>query len=149
MPAPEPACQVFRSLDLIGEKWSLLIVRNALRGQTRYSEFSSLGIPSDILAARLRSLVAAGIMTRMPYREPGGRERFCYPLTPMGEGLRLVIAALIQWTDEHNPAPQGIAARVVDTEGRDLELAFVDHAGRTHSVTEAVIVPGPASSTVW
>ena len=76
----ERACQVIRTLDVIGEKWSLLIVRNALRGQTRYSQFrESLGAPTDILTNRLGKLVDAGVLEKRRglgmYVTDGARER--------------------------------------------------------------------------
>ena len=144
----EPSCPVVRTLDIVGEKWSWLIVRNALRGETRFSQFSaSLGAPSDILSARLAKLVAAGVLEKRTYRDEGSRERTSYHLTPKGEGLRVILAAMGQWNDEHNPAPQGRASRVVDSAGHDLQLAFVDAAGRQHD--DAHIVPGPAATTRW
>jgi len=147
MTQQEPTCQVVRALDVIGEKWSLLIVRNALRGQTKFSEFQAqLGVSSDILTARLGTLVAAGVFIKEQYREPGGRERSCYHLTERGEGLRLVLAAMMQWSTEHNPAPHGGGSKVVDVEGAPLDVAFVDGAGRARAVDEARIVPGPAST---
>src|ERR1700709_2556753 len=90
----EPRCQVVRTLDIVGEKWSLLIVRNALRGQTRFAQFrDQLGIPTDILTARLTSLVSGGILEKRAYREEGSRERSSYHLTEAGKALNLVIAA--------------------------------------------------------
>jgi len=102
---PEPRCQVVRTLDIVGEKWSLLIVRDALRGRTRYSEFrESLGVPTDILSARLLSLVDSGILEKRAYRETGSRERASYHLTEAGRGLQVVIAAMLQWNDRFDPA---------------------------------------------
>jgi DNA-binding HxlR family transcriptional regulator len=147
----EPRCQVVRTLDVVGEKWSLLIIRNALRGQTRFSEFrDQLGIPSDILTARLATLVAGGVLEKRSYREVGSRERFSYHLTEAGRALNIVIAAMIQWGDEYNPSPHGQASIVVDAESKDpLELEFVG-AGRSR-VTSAEVgfVPGPASTVIW
>ena len=83
-----PNCPVVRTLDVIGEKWSLLIVRNAFRGDSRFSEFrENLGVPSDILTARLATLVDAGVLEKRAYREAGDRERSSYHLTAKGEGL--------------------------------------------------------------
>jgi DNA-binding HxlR family transcriptional regulator len=147
----EPRCQVVRTLDLVGEKWSLLIVRNALRGQTRFSEFrNQLGIPSDILTARLSTLVSGGILEKHSYRETGSRERFSYHLTEAGLGLNLVIAAIMQWGDEFNPSPHGQASVVVDARSGDpLELEFVG-AGRADVPSDDIrFVPGPASVVSW
>jgi len=143
----EPGCQIVRTLDVVGEKWSLLIVRNALRGQTRFTQFrDQLGIPSDILSARLARLVEAGVLERRQYREPGSRERSSYHLTESGRGLRLVLAAMMQWSDEYRPAPQGVAAVVADPAGEALRLGFVDESGTVRDPAEAAIVPGPAAT---
>ena len=137
-----PNCPVVRTLDVIGEKWSLLIVRNAFRGDSRFSEFrENLGVPSDILTARLATLVDAGVLEKRAYREPGSRERSSYHLTAAGEGLRIVIAAMKQWTDEYNPAPAMSSLRLVDpADGAPLSLAYVDAEGgiRTSSAVERV-----------
>ena len=138
---PELTCQVARTLDVVGEKWSLLIVRNALRGQTRFSEFrTSLGAPTDILTARLATLVAAGILERRSYREPGSRERFSYHLTPAGEGLRIVMAAMIAWNDEFAPASTGPARRLVSEKG-PVRLAYLDGNGREVPRDDVLITP--------
>src|ERR1700712_3618917 len=109
----EPRCQVVRTLDIVGEKWSLLIVRNALRGQTKFSEFrDQLGIPSDILTARLATLTSGGILEKRAYRE----ERSSYHLTEAGRALNIVIAAMMQWGDVYNPSPFGQASLVVDAQ---------------------------------
>jgi len=132
-------CQVVRTLDIIGEKWSLLIIRNALRGQTRFSEFrESLKAPSDILTARLATLVAAGVLEKRAYREPGSRERSSYHLTEAGEGLRLVIAAMVQWGDEYNPAPDGPVYRILGNDEQELHLTYVDASGDIHKSAQLV-----------
>jgi DNA-binding HxlR family transcriptional regulator len=151
MSKPESACQVVRTLDVIGEKWALLIVRNALRGQTRYSEFrESLGAPSDVLSDRLTKLVSAGILEKRTYREAGERSRVGYHLTPRGEALRVVLAAMIQWGDAFNPAPQGAGSRLVDARDHGaLRLAYLDDAGDEVDSNEVTIAPGPGATTGW
>ena len=146
----DSACQVVRTLDVIGEKWSLLIVRNALRGQTKYSEFrESLGAPTDILTNRLGRLVDSGILERRAYREPGDRERSSYHLTPKGEALRVVVAAMITWGDEFNPAPQGAASKLVDADGASVSLAYVDGHGAVIDRDAVLLAPGPAATVQW
>ena len=147
----EPRCQVVRTLDIVGEKWSLLIVRNALRGQTRFSQFrDQLGIPTDILTARLATLVTGGILEKRAYREEGTRERSSYHLTEAGRALSLVIAALIQWGDEYNPSPKGAASLVVDSQTDDpVELAFVSATRGGIPIDEVAFRPGPASVVAW
>jgi len=87
---------VARALDVIGDWWSLLIIRDALEGVRRFSAFqSSLGIAKGMLAARLRALIERGIMTQAPASD--GSAYRDYVLTPKGQALHLVIAALRQW----------------------------------------------------
>jgi DNA-binding HxlR family transcriptional regulator len=145
----EVSCQIMRTLDIVGEKWSLLIVRDLLRGSSRFSEFrASLGVPTDVLTARLGTLVERGIVEKRAYREQGARERFSYHLTAAGEGLRLVLAALIQWGDEFDPAPRGAAARVVDAETRaPVSVGDFDENGAR--VAAIAIAPGPAATHPW
>ncbi|SFR92835.1 transcriptional regulator, HxlR family [Microbacterium sp. cf046] len=142
--SPEPRCQVVRTLDIIGEKWALLIVRDALRGSSRYSEFrESLGVPTDILSARLASLVDSGILEKRPYREAGSRERASYHLTEAGQGLRVVIAAMLQWNDRFDPAASGPGSVVVDArDGTHLDLVFAAPDGRVVAVDDVDIAPG-------
>ena len=157
--APDPAagyeselrCQIARALDVIGEKWSLLIVREAFRGRTRFTEFrASLGAPSDVLTNRLAKLVDTGVLEKRSYREAGSRERASYHLTEKGRGLSLVIGALVQWGDEYQPYRGGAASLVVDAdEGSPLALAFVDPAGRPVPETRVTFRPGPAARETW
>jgi DNA-binding HxlR family transcriptional regulator len=146
---PEPRCQVIRTLDIVGEKWSLLIVRDALRGRTRYSEFrESLGVPTDILSARLASLVDSGILEKRAYRETGSRERASYHLTEAGRGLQVVIAAMLQWNDRFDPAAEGPGSIVVDLDdGAPLDLAFITPDGRVVSTDDVAIAP--ATGSTW
>jgi DNA-binding HxlR family transcriptional regulator len=144
-------CQIVRTLDIIGEKWSLLIVRDAFRGRTRYSEFrDSLGAPSDILSVRLAKLVEAGVLEKRPYRAPGSRERSSYHLTEAGRGLAVVVGALVQWSDAYNPYEGGASTRVVaGAEREPVSLAFVDGSGHPVAVGDVSFVPGPAARTAW
>lgn len=101
-------CPVRRALDVVGEKWSLLILRDAFNGVRRYDDFRRhLGLSEAVLADRLRKLVAAGILRVEPYREPGARTRSQYRLTPKGRDLWPVLLALKQWGDSHAGDPAG------------------------------------------
>lgn len=92
-------CSVARSLEVIGEWWTLLIVRDAFLGVTRFDEFAArLGIARNVLTARLDTLVDAGVMERIPYEE-GERPRYDYRLTRMGRDLYPVMVTLRQWGD--------------------------------------------------
>jgi DNA-binding HxlR family transcriptional regulator len=125
-------CSIARSLEVLGQRWSLLIVREAMWGRSRFAEFRSIGVPSDVLATRLVELVDAGVLERRPYREPGERTRDEYVLTPAGRDLVPVLAALVAWGDAHRPTDDTPTAVYTDTgTGRDVRLAFVDDAGAT------------------
>jgi DNA-binding HxlR family transcriptional regulator len=105
---PDDPCAIARSLGVLGERWTLLILREASRGADRFSQFrEALGVAPDVLAERLGTLVAYGVMEKVPYQEPGERARASYRLTPPGEELAVVLAALQQWGDEHLPWPDG------------------------------------------
>ena len=97
-------CPIARSLDVLGEKWTLMVVRDALAGATRFSEFqTSLGLPRDVLADRLDTLVQAGVLIRRPYKPESGRTRDEYVLTPAGQELSLVLMALGDWAKRNRP----------------------------------------------
>jgi DNA-binding HxlR family transcriptional regulator len=145
---PEPRCSIARSLEVVGEKWSLLIIRDISYGKSRFSEIrDSLGIAPDILAARLATLVAHGVLERRAYREPGSRERYSYHLTPSGRDLDLVLAALTQWGDAHRPSRFG-PARLYRHAGTDepVAVAFADRAGTRLDATQVESVPGPGDA---
>ncbi|CAA2106594.1 putative HTH-type transcriptional regulator [Methylobacterium bullatum] len=106
-------CPVARALDVIGDWWSLLIIRDAFDGTRRFNEFQSgLGIAKGMLASRLRDLTERGILETAPasdgtaYRE--------YVLTEKGRGLFLVIVALRQWGEAHLYGPNDRRSRLVD-----------------------------------
>jgi DNA-binding HxlR family transcriptional regulator len=108
-------CSVARSLDEVGDWWTLLIVRDTARGIDSFDGFqSALGIASNILSARLVRLVKRGILLRLPDEEDGRRVR--YRLTPKGKALLPVIISLMQWGDEW-------------LSGRGREPVIVQHAG--------------------
>jgi DNA-binding HxlR family transcriptional regulator len=94
-------CPVACTLDLLGDRWSLLIVRDLVRGKRRYAEFleSAEGIPTNILASRLKTLLAAGIITARQYCDRPPRVE--YALTPKGEALRPVMRAMVEWGVRH------------------------------------------------
>jgi DNA-binding HxlR family transcriptional regulator len=93
-------CPVARALDVIGDWWSLLIIRDAFDGVRRFSDFQSgLGIAKGMLATRLRDLVERGVLTTVPASD--GSAYRDYVLTERGTGLFLVIVALRQWGEDH------------------------------------------------
>jgi DNA-binding HxlR family transcriptional regulator len=124
-------CSVSRSLSVLGERWTFLILRDALDGITRFEAFrDSLGIATDVLTDRLNTLVENGVLTKDAYQEPGRRARFEYHLTPVGQELHVVIGALQEWGDVHLPHPGGQSIeRRAASSGRPVHVAFVDDRG--------------------
>ena len=96
-------CAVACTLDLIGDKWTLLIVRDLFFGKSRYKEFqdSAEKIPTNILAGRLEKLKRAGLITKTPYQEKP--VRYEYRLTETGRSLGPVLQTIINWADEQLP----------------------------------------------
>jgi DNA-binding HxlR family transcriptional regulator len=101
--ARRSSCPAACALDLAGDKWTLLVVRDLLRGRSTYGELadSPEAIPTNILADRLRRMEAAGLIEAAPYQDKPVRYR--YALTPKGRGLRGVLAALARWGKRHVP----------------------------------------------
>ncbi|MBB5479998.1 winged helix-turn-helix transcriptional regulator [Micromonospora parathelypteridis] len=137
-----PVCSIARSLEIVGERWTFLILREALSGSTRFGEFSdALEISTDLLSNRLSTLVKAGIMNKHPYQAPGHRLRYEYHLTPAGEELRIVLGALQQWGDQHcAPATGPSAQRRSRSTGQQLEVAFTDESGRAVALDDVTFV---------
>ena len=101
-------CSIKRALDVVGEKWTLLVMREAFYGARRFDQFQArIGCARNILSERLATLTEAQILTRSPYREPGQRERHEYRLTEKGLDLITVVVAIKQWGDRWEAAPEG------------------------------------------
>ena len=95
-------CPIARSLDVIGDPWILLIIRQALSGVRRFEQFrTDLGIADNVLSRRLQALVDAGLMQRSAYRD--GRTRQEYVLTEAGADLLPTINSLVLWGEKHRP----------------------------------------------
>jgi DNA-binding HxlR family transcriptional regulator len=144
-------CSAARALELVGERWTLLIVRNALfAGARRYGDFQKrLGIATNVLKVRLDGLVDAGIMERRNYsRDPGLYE---YLLTDKGRELVPTILALTEWGDRWM-APGGPPVRYVHSVcGGDISQRTVcDTCGQVHDPAEVQARPGPGMPAgVW
>jgi DNA-binding HxlR family transcriptional regulator len=97
---------VARTLDVVGEKWSLVVIRELMLGSTRFEEIAHYtGAPRDVLTTRLRSLERAGILGRVAYQDRP--QRFEYRLTELGESLHPVISVLRAWGDRHLARAEG------------------------------------------
>lgn len=142
----DSSCSIARSLGVLGERWTFLILREAFLGSTRFGEFRErLDVASDVLAARLATLVEFGVLAREPYREPGERGRDAYLLTPAGRELDVVLGALQQWGDRHLPWPAGPTIERVSAEtGRPVHVGFVDTSGREVPADDVRALKTPA-----
>jgi DNA-binding HxlR family transcriptional regulator len=141
-------CSIARTLTTLGEKWTLLIIRESFFGATRFEQFHRvLQCPRNLLAERLTRLVEDGILERSEYREPGSRARKEYRLTDKGRGLVPILLALMHWGDRNAADPEGapVIARHVGC-GKDLRVAILcsgRHEARTSEDIE--LVPGPGA----
>src|SRR6266446_4728522 len=119
------ACPIARSLERVGEWWSMLIMRDALHGMTRFDEFEkSLGIAPNMLTRRLDALVEAGLLERRRYSEHPSRDE--YVPTSRGRDFRPVLIAFLAWGNKHF-APEGESVLLVDRQtGKAADPILVD-----------------------
>lgn len=139
-------CPIARSLERVGEWWSILILRDALHGLTRFDEFQkSLDIAPNMLTRRLNALVDAGLLVRRRYSERPPRDE--YVLTPRGRDFRPVLVALLAWGNRHF-APEGASVMLVNSKtGAAVDPILADPAtGRPISEPDYAFVPGPAAT---
>jgi len=134
-------CSIARTLELVGERWTLLIIRDAFLGRRRFDEFQdSLGVARNVLTERLNRLVEEGIFERVPYSERP--PRFEYRLTEKGRDLAVPLLALMQWGDRHlGHKPPRIARRRGDRSR--IRAALVARDDSVVTPAEVEIVPGP------
>src|ERR1700758_2916480 len=138
-------CPIARSLERVGEWWSILILRDAAHGLTRFDEFQeSLGIAPNILTRRLKALVEARLLERRRYSERPPRDE--YVLTRAGRDFRPVLWALLAWGNKHF-APEGASVVIVDAQtGAEAEPVLVDgKTGRPLTAPAFRSAAGPAS----
>jgi len=138
-------CPIARSLERVGEWWSMLILRDASLGLTRFDQFQeSLGIAPNILTRRLKSLVEAGLLERSRYSERP--PRYEYVLTQAGRDFRPVLWAFVAWGNKHF-APEGASVVVVDSKtGAQADPILVDSkSGRPLTPPAFRSAAGPAA----
>jgi DNA-binding HxlR family transcriptional regulator len=139
------ACSIARSLEIVGERWTFLIVRNALIGECRFDSFlNSLGLPRNVLTDRLNTLVDRGILERVPYQQRPLRNE--YRLTPKGRELMPILLALMQWGDRYTTDESGPPRVAYHEEcGGRTEVKVVctecGHAVEPYEVTTRAAVP--------
>ena len=138
-------CPIARSLERVGEWWSILILRDATLGLARFDEFQeSLGIAPNILTRRLKALVEAGLLERRRYSERPPRDE--YVLTQAGRDFRPVLWALLAWGNKHF-APEGPSVVIVDSgTGVEADPLLIDRkSGRPLVPPEFRSAAGPAA----
>ena len=142
----EMQCPIARSLERVGEWWSILVLRDAFYGVTRFDDFQKgLGVAPTVLTKRLGALVEAGLLERRRYQERPPRDE--YVLTDRGRAFRPVLLALVDWGNEHF-APEGLALELSarDT-GAPVVPAFVERdTGRPVPIADVRLVPGPVAN---
>src|ERR1700752_433875 len=130
-------CSVKRALDVVGEKWTLLVMREAFYGARRFEQFhAQIGCARILLSERLTTLVASGLMQRVAYREPGQRERHEYRLTEKGLALLTAVVALMQWGDRWE----------ADSDGPPVEVRHRDCGQRVEAVLRCAKDHTPVTS---
>lgn len=138
-PVPTGACALAAATEEIGDRWSLLILREAFFGVMRYEDMRvDLGIPRAMLSDRLSRLVERGCLEKRPYREAGARPRSAYALTEKGRGLATALVALTQWSEAFVLGAPGPVEVVDRRSGRPLRVALIDEDGNVVPADEAV-----------
>jgi DNA-binding HxlR family transcriptional regulator len=138
-------CSIARSLELVGERWTLLVIREVFNGNRKFSEMQrSLGVARNVLTDRLQGLLDEGILERRPYSERP--ERYEYFLTEKGLDLWPLMIALMRWGDKHEPLPGGRPMVVVhkgECGGEIDDRRICTKCGKHLSVREARAIQGP------
>lgn len=140
-------CSVAQSLEVIGEWWTLLILRDAFLGVTRFDDFAGrLGIARNVLAARLDTLVDNDVLVRVPYDEARGR--YDYRLTDKGRALLPVMTAIRQWGDEWILGEENAPVVVEHTTCGELSKGVLtcDHCGEHLTTNNLRARPGPGAT---
>ena len=136
----DDACPVARSLDLVGDRWSMLIVRDAFDGISRFSDFQrNLGVARNILSDRLSALVEQGVLTVEPASDGTSYQQ--YVLTPKGESLFPVVVALRQWGERHLFASGEPHSLLVERASGKAVAPMLphDHAGHVLTAAHTVV----------
>ena len=143
----EYPCSIARTLDVIGDQWSFLIVRDALLGETTFSGFQrSLGVSKNILSQRLDNLVTNEIFRKAAVAEDA--RRYSYELTNKGKELFPIVVAMLQWGDKWMFGSEGEPVQVLDTKKRApvQKVGVVSRDGRFLQSQDVLYWPGAASS---
>jgi DNA-binding HxlR family transcriptional regulator len=141
-------CTIGAALEIVGEKWTFLVLREAFNGVRRFDDIRSrTGAPRQILSDRLASLLDQGLLRKVPYREPGQRTRSEYRLTDKGIDLFPVIVALFEWGNKYAASPAGPVVELTHRDcGAPVSLQLACGQGhRLGSAREVTPLPGPGA----
>ncbi|MDT5106838.1 MAG: hypothetical protein QOI25_4351 [Mycobacterium sp.] len=141
-------CSIARTLGVVGEKWTLLVLREAFYGVRRFDDFhAALGCARNLLAARLKTLVAQGLLERVEYQDDRGRGRYEYRMTDKGRDLFPAVAALMQWGDRWTADEAGPAVRLTHRDcGEPVSVQLTCDGGHARLDARAVeATPGPGA----
>jgi DNA-binding HxlR family transcriptional regulator len=141
-------CSIARTLGVVGEKWTLLILREAFYGVRRFDDFhTALGCARNLLASRLKTLVVHGLLERVGYTDERGRGRHEYKLTDKGRDLFPVVVALMQWGDRWTADEAGPAVQMFHREcGAPVTAELTCGAGHSAlGARDIAAVPGPGA----
>ncbi|HEY8083246.1 MAG TPA: helix-turn-helix domain-containing protein [Solirubrobacterales bacterium] len=145
---PGQVCSIAKALEVVGERWSLLIVRDVMNRRRRFDELQAgLGIARNVLSARLQRLVDEDILERRAYQ--ANPERYEYFLTEKGLDLWPALVALLHWGDRHSPVPNGPPMLIVHKEcgGRVSDRGTCESCGQVLHARDAQALPGPGLET--
>ena len=141
---PGQVCSIAKALEVVGERWTLLIVRDVMAGSRRFDELQKgLGVARNVLANRLQRMVDEDILERRPYQ--ANPERFEYFLTEKGLDLWPALVALLGWGDRHTPYPDGPPIVILHKEcgGRVTDRGVCGDCGEVLHARDAKALPGP------
>lgn len=144
-------CSIARTLSVVGEKWTLLVLREAFYGVRRFDDFhAALGCARNLLSARLKTLVEHGLLEKQAYRDDRGRRRDEYRLTDKGRDLLPAIVALMQWGDRWAADEVGPAVELRHRDcGEPISALLSCAAGHASLAARDVLaVPGPGARGV-
>ncbi len=123
-------CGMAKASALLGDKWTLLILREAFYGVLRFADMQAdIAIPKAALSNRLAKLVAAGVLTKQPYQDPNARTRYEYHLSAAGRDVSTVLIALMNWGDTHLADGQPSIALIDKSTGQGVRAGLLDDNG--------------------
>ncbi len=141
---PDQICSIARSLEIVGERWSLLIVRDVMNGHRRFDALQKgLGVARNVLSSRLQRLIEEEILERRAYQE--SPPRYEYFLTEKGLDLWPSLIALLHWGDRYSPSPDGPPMLIVHKEcgGAVSDRGTCEECGQVLHARDARALPGP------